>query len=73
MTADGRVARRWAAVGLRVLAVVMVVDVLVLHVPAAAATGGYVPGLVSSVLLTLPLGAACLVREQRRSRVPSRP
>lgn len=66
LAATGQRPRPWAREGVTVLAVVMVANVLVPHVPAALATGGYVPGLLTSVLLALPLGAAFLVRDRRR-------
>jgi hypothetical protein len=52
--------RPWARAALGVLALVMVVNVLVPHVPAALVTGGYVPGVVSAVLVNLPVAAAYL-------------
>ena len=48
--------------GLGVLAVAMVVNVVVPHVPAAVLTGGYVPGVVSAVLVNLPVAASYLRR-----------
>ena len=40
-------------------------NALVPHLALALATGGYVPGLVSAALLTLPAGAYVLARAVR--------
>ncbi|GAA1648443.1 HXXEE domain-containing protein [Georgenia ruanii] len=58
--------RRWAGDALAVLAVVMVVNVVVPHVPGALLTGGYVPGVVSAVVVNLPVALAYLRRARRR-------
>lgn len=58
---------RWARDGLRILAAVMVVNAFVPHIPVAVLSGGYAPGVVTSVLLNVPLGVAYLVRTRARS------
>lgn len=47
-----------------VLATVMLVNVLVPHVPLAFVSGGYAPGLVTAVLLNLPVGLLWLTRSR---------
>lgn len=54
--------RPWTTVALRLLAAVMVLNVVVPHLPAAVLTGGYVPGLVTALLINLPVATAFLVR-----------
>ena len=63
--------RRWAGDALAVLAVVMVVNVVVPHVPGALLTGGYVPGVVSAVAVNLPVAVAYLRARRRRQVVES--
>lgn len=56
----------WALAGMRILALVLVINVVVPHLPAAVAFG-YAPGVVTAVLLTLPLGVAYLVLTRPRA------
>jgi hypothetical protein len=57
--------RPWARGALAVLAVVMAVNVVVPHVPAALLAGGYAPGVVSAVVVNLPVAVAYLRRTRR--------
>ena len=57
--------RPWAVRGLRLLAVILVVNVVVPHVPAAVASGGYAPGVASSVAVVLPVSLLFLRKTQR--------
>lgn len=61
----------WAATGatsgtkigvLRAVAVVLLINVALPHLPAAAALGGYAPGLVTSLLINLPVSLWVLFR-----------
>lgn len=52
-----------------VIAVVMLVNVLVPHVPLALYSGGYAPGLVTAVLLNLPADLFWLTRFRRSGPV----
>lgn len=63
----------WARDGMRILAAVMVVNAVVPHIPLAALSGGYAPGLITAVLVNLPLGAAYLIqtRPARRGSSPT--
>lgn len=54
--------RGWTTSALRVLAAVMLVNVVVPHVPAAVAAGGYSPGVVTALAVNLPVAAAFLRR-----------
>lgn len=54
--------RRWTTVALRLLAAAMVLNVVVPHAPAAVIVGGYVPGLVTALLVNLPVATVFLVR-----------
>lgn len=56
LTPESRVSR-WVV---RIWAAILVANVFVPHLPAAILAGGYVPGVVTAVLLNLPLGVACL-------------
>lgn len=47
-------------------------NALMPHLALALATGGYVPGLLSAVLLTLPVGTATLWRARRDRWLPPR-
>lgn len=67
VTAAGVLAALWAGLGaasgaktgvLRGIAVVLLANVLVPHVPAAIVLGGYAPGVATAVLVNLPM---CLV------------
>ncbi|KAE8763387.1 HXXEE domain-containing protein, partial [Georgenia thermotolerans] len=60
LAAAATAGRRWAGDALAVLAVVMVVNVAVPHVPGALLTGGYVPGVVSAVVVNLPIAVLYL-------------
>lgn len=51
---------RATRVAVRIWAAILVANVFVPHVPAAIAAGGYVPGVITAVLLNLPIGLACL-------------
>jgi len=55
-------AGHWTRGWVRIVAWVMVVSVLAPHVPAAVVHGGYAPGVVTSVLLALPVGLLYLRR-----------
>jgi len=57
---DGNDDRAWTV--LRVIAAVLLVNVAVPHVPAAIWLGGYAPGVVTAVLINLPLAAWILLR-----------
>lgn len=50
------------------LAIIMLVNVLVPHVPAALFSGGYAPGVVTAVLLNLPIDAGYLWQLHRFRR-----
>ncbi len=50
----------WTA--MRVIALVLLANVLIPHVPAAVALGGYAPGVVTAVAINLPLGLWILWR-----------
>lgn len=56
-----------AAVLVRGLALLMLGNVFIPHVPAAILLGGYAPGVVTAVFLNLPLAGFVLVRLQRSS------
>lgn len=45
---------------LRVIALILLVNVLVPHVPAAVVLGGYAPGVLTAVVLNLPAGLIAL-------------
>lgn len=49
------------------IAAMTAANALVPHLMLALATGGYVPGLVSALALTLPLGLATLWRARREA------
>lgn len=53
-------------VGLRTIALILLANVLVPHVPAAVVLGGYAPGVVTAVAINLPVGwlALALLRPQ---------
>lgn len=48
------------AAALRTIAAILLVNVLVPHVPAAVALGGYAPGVLTAVALNLPAGLVAL-------------
>jgi len=54
------------------LAVILLVNVLLPHVPAAIALGGYSPGLVTAVFLNLPACASFFGRSLREGRISRR-
>lgn len=67
----------WAATGatsgmkigvLRFIAVVLLVNVALPHLPAAAALGGYAPGVVTSLLINLPVSLWVLFRLRERAQ-----
>lgn len=67
----------WAATGstsgtkigvLRVVAVVLLINVALPHLPAAAALGGYAPGVVTSLLINLPVSLWVLFRLRARTQ-----
>lgn len=47
------------------LATIMLVNVVVPHVPLAIASGGYAPGLITALLLNLPIDLLWLTRHRR--------
>jgi len=51
---------RATRLAVRIWAAILVVNVFIPHAPAAIAAGGYVPGVITAVLLNLPIGLACL-------------
>jgi hypothetical protein len=51
------------------LAAVMLVNVVVPHVPLALISGGYAPGVVTAVLLNLPVDLLWLLRYRREAVV----
>jgi hypothetical protein len=53
--------RRWKPYLPSALAAVMLINVVIPHVPAAIAYGGYAPGVISAVALNLPIDTAFLV------------
>jgi len=55
------------AVTLRAIALILLVNVLIPHVPAAMVLGGYAPGVVTAVAVNLPAGllALALLRARR--------
>ena len=55
---------RWPVLP-RLLAWVMVINLVVPHVPAAIALGGYSPGVLSAVLVNLPYAVWFLRRRSR--------
>ncbi len=50
----GRAPKPWAQDGLRILAWILLVNIVAPHVPAAILAGGYAPGVVTALLLNLP-------------------
>ena len=54
------------------LAAVMLVNVLVPHVPAAIALGGYAPGVVTAVLVNLPYSRWFLLRSVKEGQASRR-
>jgi hypothetical protein len=50
---------------LRATAAVLLTNVLIPHVPAAIALGGYAPGLASALLINLPLSLVVLTKLRR--------
>jgi hypothetical protein len=46
---------------LRAIALILLVNVLIPHVPAAVVLGGYAPGVATAVALNLPLGLLALM------------
>ncbi|MHB0972379.1 MAG: HXXEE domain-containing protein [Thermoanaerobaculia bacterium] len=63
--------RRWPYLSI-VLAAVMLVNVVMPHVPAAVALGGYSPGLVTAVLVNLPYSGWFLRRSLREGSASRR-
>jgi hypothetical protein len=63
--------RRWPFLPI-VLAAVMLVNVVLPHVPAAVALGGYSPGLVTAVLVNLPYSVWFLRRSLQEGFVSRR-
>jgi hypothetical protein len=55
-------AGHWTRSWVRIVAWVMVINVLAPHVPAAVVHGGYAPGVLTSVLLVQPVGLLYLRR-----------
>lgn len=55
----------WTAI--KAVAVVLLANILIPHVPAAIALGGYAPGVVTAVALNLPIGLWVLVSAPRRA------
>jgi hypothetical protein len=53
-------------VALRAIALILLVNVLVPHVPAAVMLGGYAPGVATAVAINLPVGLFALALLQRR-------
>jgi hypothetical protein len=66
--AHWRATRRWATYGLLIVAAVLLVNV-VWHLGAAAWLGGYAPGLVTAVVVNLPVTSVALGRARRRGLV----
>lgn len=69
VTVGGLAVTAWAGSGtasagkltmLRAVAVVLLANVLVPHVPAAVVLGGYAPGVVTAVLVNLPVSVLAL-------------
>lgn len=56
-----------AAMLVRGLALLMLGNVFIPHVPAAILLGGYAPGVVTAVLLNVPIASFVLVRLRRGS------
>lgn len=63
----GRTPKPWAQDGLRILAWILLLNVVAPHVPAAILAGGYAPGVVTALLLNLP-AAVWLLRVSRGER-----
>lgn len=66
----------WARDGMRVLALILIINAFVPHIPLAIILGGYAPGVVTAVVLNLPLSIAYLWLTRRpkgagRSAAPS--
>jgi len=57
--------RPTAAILVRGLALLMLGNVFIPHVPAAILLGGYAPGFVTAVLLNLPIAGFVLLRLRR--------
>lgn len=64
VTATGVAAAAWAGCGastaakagvLRAIALILLANVLVPHIPAAMVLGGYAPGIVTAVVVNLPV------------------
>ena len=53
--------------GITLVALMLLLNVFVPHVPAAFAFGGYAPGLVTAVLVNLPLATLVLLKRRRRA------
>lgn len=51
-----------------VIAGILLANVAIPHVPAAILLGGYAPGVITAVLVNLPLGVVILGRELARGR-----
>ena len=69
VTVAGVALARWAgrgaasatkATALRAMALVLLANVVVPHVPAAFLLGGYAPGVATAVLISLPVGLLAL-------------
>ena len=48
------------ATALRVIALILLVNVVIPHVPAAVVLGGYAPGVLTALALNLPIGFVAL-------------
>lgn len=57
--------------GIRLVALMLLINVFIPHVPAALAFGGYAPGLVTAVLVNLPLAILVLLMTRRRAALRS--
>jgi hypothetical protein len=71
LAASRREPARWATTGLLLVAAVMLLNV-VWHLAAAAALGGYAPGVVTAVGVNLPVTAAALSWARRSGWLPGR-
>lgn len=61
---------RWdgqAWITIKAIAFVLLANILVPHVPAAIALGGYAPGVVTAVMLNLPVGLWVLASAPSKS------